>query len=110
MKIKTTQDVSNVKTWEELKKFSSNVFGALLAEINGRLSLTENLLAQRLEYRFTAGGVEVGVAHGLGFIPNGYIQIKADGGVIVYDGATANTRDTLYLKATGAGIVSVLVF
>lgn len=62
-----------------------------------------------IEVKFTASGVDVVVAHGLGRVPVGYFVVGKSAGVTVYDGAASSSADYLVLRATGAGTVRVLV-
>lgn len=56
-------------------------------------------------------GTEFSVAHLLGKVPAGYIVCGQGGAGSVYDGATANSKTTLYLKSDVGGVVfKVLVF
>ncbi len=52
------------------------------------------------------------VQHGLGRSPLGYLVVRRDTDVIVYDEQDANKRptDTLFLKADKAATITVLVF
>lgn len=109
-KIKLPQDVSNVESWEELRRFAASCFNAIVSECNGRLGLQDNLQTGTLEFNIAAAGQEVGVGHGLGFVPNGFIPIKNSTGAVLFNGSTENTKDTIYFRATGAGAFKALVF
>lgn len=110
MKIKTYQNLSNIETLQEYIRFASAAIGDIITEINGRLSFQENMQAQTLVVELPASGQQIGVPHGLGFVPNGYLVIKRNAAVTVYDGATENTKETIYFRSTGAGQATVLVF
>lgn len=56
-------------------------------------------------------GTEFSVAHTLGKVPIGYIVIGQAGAGSIYDGATASTKTTLYLKSDAAATsFRILVF
>lgn len=63
---------------------------------------------------FSSSGVanaENTVAHGLGKVPTGYIVTSIDKAAHVYKGASAWTKDNIYLKVDVATVaVSILVF
>jgi len=51
------------------------------------------------------------IAHGLGRVPVGYILVKADKAVCVYDGSSAWTATNIYLKANVASAaITLLIF
>lgn len=58
-----------------------------------------------------AGGPEISIEHGLGTIPIGYIVISQDAPGSVYrsDGTPWDT-DRIYLKASAAMAIRVLIF
>ena len=56
-------------------------------------------------------GTEFSVAHGLGKVPVGYVVYGQTGAGSIYDGATTNTKTTLYLKSDVSAITfRVVVF
>lgn len=54
-------------------------------------------------------GTEFSVAHTLGKVPTGYIVYGQTAAGSVYDGTTANTKTTLYLKSDVATVTFRLV-
>lgn len=63
---------------------------------------------------FTSNGTantEDAVTHNLNRIPVGYLPVKQDKSAILYDGTTANTSTTIYLRTTVATVAwTVMVF
>lgn len=109
MKIKTIQDLSNVETWEELRRYTSQAVKDLTGVVNGGISLVDNTDAQEVSITFTGAGIEARAAHTLGRIPVRYIVTSNDIGIVPYNGVTANTADSFYLRATGAGALKILL-
>jgi len=56
-----------------------------------------------------SGGTEFTIQHNLGYIPVGYLVIRSNAAVTLYDGVTAWTKTNIYLKAS-VGSVNVTVF
>jgi hypothetical protein len=44
------------------------------------------------------------IAHGLGYVPNGYDVKRLGGAGYIYDGATPWTKTTVYLECSGASL------
>ncbi len=110
MKIKVTQDLSNIKNLEDFRRFSSMTITDIISSINGNIDLIDNCDTQSIPVTFTKNGQEIGVVHTLGRIPNGYIPIKKSTPVDIYNGLTDNTSTILYVRANAAAVVSLLIF
>jgi len=104
------QDVRNFD--RELVTALGNWNLTLKAILDRGISFDDNMDANRVSVTTHATpGTEFSVAHGLGKIPAGYIVAGQDGAGSVYDGATANTSTTLYLKSDVASkIFRLIVF
>lgn len=74
------------------------------------LSLDDNMDVRRVSVASHATpGTEFSVAHTLGKTPTGYLVYGQTAAGSVYDGATANSKTTLYLKSDVAGVTFRLV-
>jgi predicted ATP-grasp superfamily ATP-dependent carboligase len=58
---------------------------------------------------FPGAGADVRVVHGLNQL-TGYVKVRDNAGVTVYDGATGGPSGTSNLRATGAATVTLWVF
>lgn len=76
------------------------------------LNFDDNLDVRRVTVTTHATpGTEFSVAHTLGKVPVGYIVYGQSAAGSVYDGVTANTKTTLYLKSDVAGAAfKIIVF
>lgn len=112
-KIKTPLTVSNVETWENLRRYCAQFFGEIVSTINGRLTFSENMDTYLTTATF---GVSVGITaavqipHTLNRVPTGYIVYKQSAALNVYDGGTANTDKNLYLKSGTTGTIGLIIF
>lgn len=110
MKVKTILDVSNVQTWQELQRYSAQILKSFLDVINGNVDLVDNCSTSFVSVTFSAANTETKVAHTLGRTPQGYIVAGATADVRVFDSSSASTADAIFLKASGAATVRLLVF
>lgn len=109
MKINGPTDVSNVGTWEELRRFAGSAIRDIITVINGGVDLVDNCATRSLTVTFTAAG-SVTVDHGLGRVPRGYVIVGRTTNIQVFDGVTLSTDKLLSLQTSGAGVVRILVF
>jgi hypothetical protein len=92
-----------------LRKYSSTLLKDISDLLNSKLTFRDNFAANLSSVTFS-GAVEARLSHSLRRMPTGYIVYGKSADINVYDGATANTTENLYLRASGAGTVKVLVF
>jgi hypothetical protein len=104
-----TRDVSSVESWEDLRRWSAQMFKDIGSAINGQIAFGENIQSTRASATFTAANTEVRVSHSLGRVPSGYIVISSSANISVFNGGSANTETDLYVQASGAGTVTLLV-
>ena len=107
MKITAASDFGNLTDLDNVKRFLSGFAGQVKDAVNGGID-TGNLKAVVRSVTFNAANQDTQVGHGLGVIPTGYIKIAGDN-ISVFDGSADNTVDNIYVQASGAGTVSLLV-
>lgn len=110
MKIKTIQDVSNVEKWEDLRRYCSQIFQAIVTTINGDIDLVDNCTTTFLTYTFAAPNTTYAVDHTLGKTPNGYIMVSSTSSNTVFDGQGTNNSSKIFLQASAIGTVKLLIF
>ena len=101
----------------ELRQFDRdlvNVLGGfalvLKAILDRGISFDDNMDIRRVSVASHATpGTEFSVAHTLGKTPVGYIVYGQTAAGSVYDGATANTATTLYLKSDASAMTFRLI-
>lgn len=106
--VSSSPSFSNVKTFDDLSRYSSMVIGDIVAQINGKIGFV-NLQKQVIPVNFTAANIEVQIPHNLGYVPNGYYQIGANAATQVYN-TTESTANFLFLKSSAIATVKVYVF
>lgn len=110
MRLSLPLDFSNVEELKDFIRYVSPALKDIIALVNGNLAFGENIKTSRVSATFDSANSTVAVSHGLNATPNGYIVVKANAGITVFDGSNANNATTLYVQATGAGTVGLLVF
>lgn len=91
-----------------LDSFANN----LMAILDGGISFVDNMdVAAISAVSHATPGTEFATTHALGKVPTGYIVVGQTAAGNVYDGATANTNTTLYLKSdVSSKTFRILVF
>lgn len=110
MRLQLPYSVSNSSTLQEMIRFTSNALDKIQAIINGKIDLIDNGNNQILTFAFTKTGIDLGVAHNLGTVPRGFINIGSSVAMTLTSGKTASTSTILYLQTSAVGTVKVLVF
>jgi len=107
---------------EELKKYSDfldeliTLIGEFYRELslllNGEVNLTDNLRGDFISKADSGtANTEFSISHNLKQVPEGYMVVKNSNGGVIYDGSTAWTSTTIYLKCTTANNnIKVYVF
>lgn len=108
-KVQASTDIDRVKD-DEVKRFVNIALDDIVRVINGNLDFDNNFSAKTLSVTFSSANTEVAIQHGLGRVPSNYIQMQSSAATSLYNGSSANTSSTLYLKASAAATVSILVF
>ncbi len=101
-KVSALANFSSVKTWEELRRFSSACVQDIVNQINGKVTFGDNIQGVDLSVAFPVGNTDVAVTHNLGYIPNGFFIVDIDSTGNVYR-RTASTVTTIFLRASVAG-------
>ncbi len=110
MKLKVSQSVSNVDTFDDLKRFVDQYLSSIRDVINGNVDLNDNMSVSFVTFTFQQANTNYQLAHTLGRIPTGYIPVKKNSSADIYDGAGTNTAKSIFLKSTVATTVTVMVF
>ena len=112
MKITASTAIQNCTQLSDVQRFTGAALTQIVSAVNGNLTTKDNLSFNVISFAFTAAGKELGVPHGLGSAPTGYMIVgtAATLAPAIYDGITATDATTLYLRATAAGTVRVGVF
>lgn len=108
-----TEQFDKLRTFDkDLLTSLSNWAMVLKSILDGGISIDDNVDASRVTIvTHATPGTEFSVSHGLGKVPLGYIVTGKEAAGIVYDGTTANTNTTLYLRSdVSSKTFKILVF
>ena len=107
--ITASSNFTNVKP-EELAKYV-DLFGQdVTTTINGQLDFATNFNAKEITVVFASSNTDTATGHTLGRIPVRYIVTSATTAMSVYNGATASTSSTIYLKSSATGTATILIY
>lgn len=95
---------------EELGRFSEIFAEDVVRVVNGQLDFATNFTAKTISVTFSTPSVDVSVSHGLGRVPIGYIIVSLSAPLVVYTGIGAWSTGTITLRASAAGIATLLVY
>lgn len=103
--------MSNLKEWEELRRFTSMGFESLVDEVNGRLDFVANIRASGPHtVTFQTSADIMTITHNLGKVPQGFLMIDLNAGEVVYRPISPVwTAQKAYLQASGAVTATVLI-
>lgn len=107
--IKASANFEKVKD-EELARFVEIYCDDVTAVVNGGLDFQTNFNAKIVSAVFSSANTTVGVSHGLGRVPSGYIVVGLSAAMTVFNGSGSNTTSVIYLQASAAGSASLLIF
>jgi hypothetical protein len=94
---------------KELSKFLSLFGQDVINTVNGNLDFAANFGAKLLTVTIATANTDTAVNHGLGRLAIGRIVYAQTCNGAVYDGSTG-TAQTLYIKCSALGTVSLIVF
>ncbi len=114
MKLIGYPSVSNVESWEELRRYTANFLDKLPAILNGGIQFVDNIRSQGpIEFKVTGALVVVKISHTLGYVPAGYLLCYQNSSAVVYaaDGGAFPWTDTeIYLTASAVVTGKVILF
>lgn len=112
-RVKGVPSFSEVATWQELRRYASIAIERIMGQINGGLSFGENLTASGPSVVTFASASDIQqVNHSLGRVPDGFIVIKLNAAITVYQPSgneNAWQSDKIFLRASGAGTATLYV-
>jgi hypothetical protein len=79
-------------------------------KVNGQLDFETNINGKFVEIVFLGANQDFTATHGLGRVPQGYSIVGLTSAMIIYDGTTPNTVDTITLRASATGTARIFVY
>lgn len=109
-KITAPNNLSNLKTLDDVIRYMSIFTQDLFDSFNGKVEFDVNLYTRTLDFDFTSANTDVTVSHGLSKVPNGYILVKSNAATSIYDGSKSADNKQITLKASVVATTKVVVF
>lgn len=109
-KIQSSSKIENLPDLDEVKRYTSIALDDIIDNINGNLTVRDNLSMKLVSVTFTAANTELLVAHGLGRTPQGYLIASLTNAATIYDGTSENGIVNYYLKSSAICGARVLFF
>jgi hypothetical protein len=95
---------------DELRTNLADLVDQLSFIINGNIGIFDNVKLCTTSANFTTANTNLYVEHTLGRVPRGYIVIRRNGNILVYDGSLEWNQYGIYLKGSTTGRVTLLIF
>ncbi len=112
-KARQNYGTGKVGSWEDLRRFTSQVVESIIQQVNGNLSFTENLFTSGPSIVEFAGPNDVQmVMHNLRRVPLGYVVVNQNAPIIVYKPEGDQylwTEKRIFLQGSGVGQVTLFV-
>lgn len=102
--------IDRIQDPKEQIRFAAQNFDMLKEVLNNGLQFADNFDAKIINITFTSANADTRADHGLGRVPQGYIVFRRSASMVVYDGATAWSTSSIYLKSSATGTVTVMIF
>lgn len=108
-KIISKANVSNCTGWEDLMRYVSQFLQDCATQVNGNLTVTDNLSQRVVGATFTAANSTLIVAHGLGRVPTMWLSGSQVGSTAVISETKPADQNNVYLAASAVCGAKILV-
>lgn len=109
-KVQSSSKIENLPDLDEVKRYTSIALDDIIDNINGNLTVRDNLSMKLVSATFTASNTEIVVAHGLGRTPQGYLVASLTGAATIYDGVSENNMTNYFLRSSAVCGARILFF
>lgn len=78
-------NTGNVRTWQELRRYTSNFFALIPPILNGNITFKDNIKSEGpYPVVITTAAPIVAINHRMGVVPQGILVIYQDAGVVLF--------------------------
>lgn len=103
-------DLDELEKFEDFKPKCSEVISEIVSTCNGGLEFDKNIMSQTVTVTFpSSANSEIAISHSLNKEISDYIICKKSVACDVYDGVSASTKRTVYLKCSVANAVVKII-
>lgn len=107
MKLWSLPSLQSVRTWEDLRRFSTQAITNFYQVLTRNVGFNENIHCQIVTA--TIETTNTPINHNLGVVPIGFIVIAANDFQYPRTGTTAWTKDTIYLFANTRAAYTIVI-
>ena len=108
-RVTSQPNISNLKSAEEIGRYTSIALNDFNTQINGNLQFDQNIKSSSVDVEFGQANTDVRIAHGLGRQPSGYLVAKLTAAAIIYDGTQAADDSFIFLRSSAACTAKIIV-
>ena len=94
----------------EFPRFVDLALQDIVRVVNGNIEFQNNVKCKLVSVNFSSANTDASVGHGLGKVPAGYIVTSLTANMVVFNGSSGATKDTLTLQSSAPGTAGLLVF
>lgn len=110
-KITAPFDLTNEEEPKDFIRFASQWIKQAQQVIMGGLTWGENIQSKTVDVTFQSGNTPTRVAHGLRYIPTGYLQVGASTDMVVFGLRSSEwTAEAISLQSNKAGTAKLILF
>lgn len=108
--VKAPASFQGISDTLELGRFITGFIQALIQQVNGGLDFGANVRAYGpAPITFVTANTDVRIVHTLGKVPTGYLVVNSSVAMRVFNGATAWTQNTIFLRSDTVGVATIYV-
>lgn len=89
---------------------ASPIIKELADVVNGKLGFDDNIDCQHVDVTFLVSNQDVAITHNLNRTGLRYLKAKASVDCSIYDGISASTKNTIYLRSTQPATVTLVLY
>lgn len=108
-RVTASTDIDQLKP-EEVQKFVDLALQDIVTQVNGELTIGENIKARLVSVTFSAANTDVQVSHTLGKIAQGYLVYSSSAATSIYNGSSGSTASAIFLRASAPATVGLVIF
>lgn len=103
-------NVSNITEPKEFQRMASILLGNMISVLNGGIVFADNFNSNVQSVTFDSANTEVRIEHNLGRVPTGYLPLNLSAASSIYNGASANTTQFVFLRASAPVTTTIMLF
>lgn len=109
-KLLALSEFSKLKDQDDLQRMLSAFCREVHDVVNGNLEFDANIKTKVVDATFSSSATDVAINHSFNRTDVKYIVCGKDATCDVFDGATVNSKTTIYLQSTAAAKVRLILF